>query len=101
MTLEKEFEQAMVEAVKKSRKHGYYPTRFEEKMERKGAVAYAKELVKSGELQSGLQRLKKMNRLDLSIEHLVANEVKFAKLFSCDEREAAKWRLEQVRQTGS
>ena len=26
MTLEKEFEQAMVESVKESRKHGYYPT---------------------------------------------------------------------------
>ena len=100
MTLEKEFEQAMVEAIKESKEHGYYPTRFEEKMERKGAVAYAKELVKSGELQSGLQHLKKINKLDLSVEYLVANETRFAELFSQEERNAAEWRLEQVMQTG-
>lgn len=99
MTLEKEFEQAMVEAIKESKEHGYYPTRFEEKMERKGAVPYAKELIRSGELQDGLLRLKKMNRLDLSIEHLVANETKFAELFTPEERKAAEWRLEQVMQT--
>lgn len=101
MTLEKEFEQAMVEAIRESKQHGYYPTRFEEKMERLGAVAYAKELVKSGELQDGLLRLEKMNRLDLSVEHLVANETKFAELFSQEEKDAAKWRLKQVMQSGT
>ena len=100
MTLKKEFEQAMVEAVKESRKHGYYPKRFEEKMEQKGAVAYAKELVGTGELQDGLLRLERMKRLDLSVEHLVANETKFARLFSDEEREAAEWRLDCVKKRG-
>ena len=96
MTLEQEFERAVRLARIEARKHGYNPSREEQMVQKKGAVAYAKELIRSWEPQSGLKRLKKMNRLDLSIEHLIANEDKFAELFSCDERKAAKWRLEQV-----
>ena len=95
MSLEAEFENAMRSALEEAAKLGYYATRFLEKMEQVGAVPYAKLLVKSGELQSGLERLKKMGRLDLSIEHLVANR-RFASLFTDEEIEAARWRLEMV-----
>ena len=96
MTLEQKFERAVWSALEKSREHGYYPTRFEGKMNRVRAVDYAKELVTSGEIQSGLWHLKKMNRLDLSVEYLVTKE-EFAELFSQEEIDAAEWRLEQVR----
>ncbi len=96
MTLEQEFERAVWSALEKSREHGYYPIRFKEKANRVRVVDYAKELVKSSEIQSGLWRLKEMNRLDLSVEHLVTQK-KFAELFNQDEIEAAEWRLEQVR----
>ena len=96
MALEAEFEAQMHKALREAAKLGYRPTRFEEKMEREGAVAYAKELVISGEFQSGLKRLKQMNRLDLSIEHLVANCPRFHCLFTKDEIEAARWRLDEV-----
>ena len=76
---------------------GYYPARFLQRMERLGAVPYAKELVRSGELQAGLKRLHTMKRLDLSIEHLVANDSRFRGLFTGSERQAAEWRLDQVR----
>ena len=75
---------------------GYYPRRFLDKLERKGAVPYAKELVRSSELQAGLKRLRALGRLDLSIEHLVAKDPRFAGLFTEDERQAAQWRLDQV-----
>lgn len=93
---EQAFEQAMRLACTEAATLGYYPGRFLDKLERIGAVPYAKELVASGELQAGLKRLNDMNRLDLSIEHLVATDLRFRGLFTESEREAAQWRLDQV-----
>ena len=97
MSAEQVFEQAMRSACSEAADLGYYPARFLDKLERKGAVPYAKELVRSGELQAGLKRLNTMDRLDLSIEHLVAKGSRFRELFTEDERQAAQWRLDQVR----
>ena len=96
MDLEWRFEEAMREACKMSGDFGYYPARFLEKMNRVGAVPYAKELVRTGKLQVGLKQLRDMGKLDLSIEHLVARVPEFAPLFTEEERAAAEWRLEQV-----
>lgn len=98
--LEHDFEQTMCEACEESREFGYYPARFLQALGRKGAVPYAKELVTTGELQSGLRLLGKKNRLDLSIEHLVAEVPRFRPLFTEEEREAARWRLAQIRSRG-
>lgn len=94
---EQAFEQAMRLACAEAAAEGYYPARFLDKLERIGAVRYAKELVGSGELQAGLKRLNDMKRLDLSIEHLVAVDPRFRALFTEEERAAAQWRLDQVR----
>lgn len=96
MSLEGEFEKAMRSALEEAAELGYYATLFLEKMNRIGAVQYAKELIVSSDLQSGLKRLAEMRRPDLSIEHLVANCPRFSSLFSSDEVESAQWRLEQV-----
>lgn len=96
VSLEAEFETAMRSALEEAAKLGYHAHRFLEKMEREGAVRYAKSLVESGELQYGLERLKKMGRLDLSIEHLIANCPRFRCLFTDEEIEAARWRLKKV-----
>lgn len=98
--LEHEFADAMRASCRESVGLGYYPTRFLEALERKGAVAYARQLVASADLQSGLRRLCALGRLDLSIEHLIAEDPRFLELFSEDDREAARWRLEQVRRQG-
>ena len=90
------FERAMRSACSKAAELGYYPRRFLDKLDRKGAVPYAKELVRSGELQAGLKHLNALGRLDLSIEHLVAKDARFAGLFTEGERQAARWRLDQV-----
>ncbi len=65
-----------------------------------GAVPYAKQLVASGEMSTGLRRLAQLKALDLSIEHLVARVKKFAPLFTKDERAAAEWRLTQIEASG-
>ena len=96
MGLEAEFEAAMRSALEEAAELGYHATLFLEKMNRVGAVQYAKELIVSGDLQSGLKRLADMRRPDLSIEHLVANCPRFANLFSPSEIESARWRLKQV-----
>ena len=96
MSLEAEFESAMRSALEEAAGLGYHATRFLGKMEHEGAVPYAKLLVKSGELQYGLERLKRMGRLDLSIEHLIANCPRFHCLFTDEEIQAACWRLEMV-----
>jgi len=96
MGLESRFEQAVREACIQVQHAGYYPSRFIEKMDRIGAVAYAKQLVTSGELQSGLRRLKELELLDLSIEHFVGRDPDFASLFTKGERDAANWRLDQI-----
>ena len=100
LQLEYDFEQTMLSPCRAAQDLGYYPGWFLGALERKGAVPYAKELVVSGEFQSGLKRLRDLNRLDLSIEHLVAEVPRFRTLFTEEEREAARWRLEQVRREG-
>jgi hypothetical protein len=60
-----------------------------------GAVATAKRLVASGDLQDGLKKLRSMGRLDLSMERIML-EKEFSQFFSDQERAAARWRLDQV-----
>ncbi len=60
-----------------------------------GPLASAKRLVTS-ELQEGLITLAELGRLDLSIESIMQEE-RFRPLFSPQELEAAKWRLDRVK----
>ena len=94
--LEAQFHHALRTACAEAAALGYYPSYFIQKMERVGAAAYARELVRSGELQSGLRRLKSLGRLDLSVEHLVARVPEYQPLFTNEERQAAEWRLKQI-----
>lgn len=97
MSLEAEFEATMRSALEEAAARGYHATLFLEKMNQIGAVRYAKELIVSGDLQSGLKRLAEMRRTDLSIEHLVANCPRFHCLFTDEEIKAARWRIKMVR----
>lgn len=58
-----------------------------------GAVSTAKRLIKTGDIQSGLLRLLTLGRPDLTIESIVINN-KWQEIFTDDERELARWRLE-------
>jgi hypothetical protein len=74
---------------------GYTPHRFEQMLKENGGVGLARKLVISGELQDGLISLKKLGRLDLSVEHIMLDAA-FVSLFTKAERDAASWRLQQL-----
>ena len=93
--LQSEFNQRLRAALRECHELGYHPTRFEQMLESKDGVQVAKQLVKSGELQDGLKKLKQMSRLDLAMEHLML-EPSFSPLFTQQELAAADWRLKQL-----
>jgi hypothetical protein len=72
---------------------GYVPTAFLQMRTRWGTKEPIERLVVSGEIQSGIQRLKRLNLLDLSME---ATVLKFPEMFRKDIQDAAKFRLAQV-----
>ncbi len=56
-------------------------------------MAAARRLPASGDVQSGFQRLIRMGRRDLTVEHAVLDE-HWDGLFNDAHREAARWRLQ-------
>ena len=95
MTVEKQFSSALRAAIEESRRIGYPPNRFETMLNEMGAIPLAKKLVKSGDLQAGLDALNKLGRLDLSLEHIMQKE-EFKSLFTKAELDAALWRLQSA-----
>ncbi len=91
-----EFEKRIAKSINDSEKIGYYPTKFKQMVSNKGALETVKQLIVSPDFQYGFEKLKELKRLDLSIEYIVANESKYAPLFTEDEIEAAAWTLRQV-----
>jgi hypothetical protein len=81
------------DALKQFSALGYVPTYFMQMRTRWGTKETIERLVVSGEIQSGIQRLKKLNLLDLSME---ATVLRFPKIFRKDIQDAAKFRLAQV-----
>jgi len=88
-----EFSAAVDAAVEECAEFDYYPRYFVQMIEEKGAWNTAKQLVASGEIQTGLQRLAKEGRLELSIESIMCG---FPDLFTAKEIDAAKWRIKQA-----
>ena len=95
MTLEDEFEQECWRAVEAGREFRYTPTAWIAMIRRSGAAAAARQLLLSGEIQSGFDRLVREGRLDLTVEFAVLNP-RWDSLFGPDVREAAWWRLAKV-----
>ncbi|MFU0785252.1 MAG: hypothetical protein ACFWTP_02865 [Enterococcus gilvus] len=91
-----EFEDRIEKSIHDSEKIGYNPTKFKQMVNNKGALATVKQLIVTQNFQYGFKKLKELRRLDLSIEYIVANEDKYASLFTADEIEAAAWNLEQA-----
>jgi hypothetical protein len=93
--LESEFSERLRDAIRQSHDLGYHPTRFEQMLSEQGALALARKLIKSGELQDGLKAMAKLGRKDLTMESIML-EPKFKPLFSAGELQAATWRLSQA-----
>lgn len=90
-----EFEQESRAAVKETRKFDYNPSIWVSMMNELGAVAAARRLLLSPDIQSGFERLAREGRVDLTIEFAVLNP-KWDRLFGLAERQAAWWRLQQA-----
>lgn len=74
---------------------GYRPSDFIEMLDKTESVTLAKKLVATGEIQSGLKRVKSLGRPDLAMESIMLED-EFSGLFTDDERAAARWRLQQL-----
>jgi hypothetical protein len=98
MTDGDELERFIEEGIAKSKAKGYYPHRFEQmrvdyRKRGKTMEQLIKDLVISGEIQSGFKEMKKLDLLEWSLE---AGVLRFPSRFDRDTHEAATWRLEQV-----
>ena len=94
-TLDEEFEAEVRAAVALSRQFNCYPPRFEEVMQRSGAVEAARQFVASKKVHPGLKTLAEHHYLHLSIESIMLKE-HYEALFSPSVLEVAEWRLLQV-----
>lgn len=95
MTLEKQFEQEMVNIYMTAKKEcGYNASRFLQLVSTKGGLAAAKQLITKPGGTDGFATLWEHGRLDLSVEAYVLHP-EYAALFSDEERNICKERLEQ------
>ncbi|MFC4111708.1 caspase family protein [Nonomuraea zeae] len=93
--LEREFHAAMVEVYKRAKKEAGYPaTYFLKMISERGGLASARHLLCASSVSDGFTALWERNRLDLSVEAVVLQS-RFASLFTEDEREQARARLEE------
>jgi hypothetical protein len=95
MTIRDKFDTATHAAIDECSKLGYIPTYFISMISEAHPVEVAKKLVKSGAKQEGFLKLVGMNRADLTVESLML-QPEFCCLFSKQELEAAKWRLDNT-----
>ena len=95
MTLEKQFEQEMVDIYMTAKKEcGYNASRFLQMISAKGGLAAAKQLISKPGGTDGFTTLWEHGRLDLSVEaHVLKPE--YSSLFTDSERKLCKDRLEQ------
>lgn len=93
--LEKQLHTDMINIYKTAdRECNYRATRFLQMMEKKGALATAKQLISKSGGTNGFAKLWECNRLDLSLEVLVLNG-KYDDLFTAEERELCRQRLNE------
>ncbi|QUI64348.1 hypothetical protein GSF04_18420 [Pseudoalteromonas sp. A22] len=95
MDIRDKFKARIQYSIRESYEIGYSPIRFESMIQERHPVEVAKTLVLSGEIQTGVRELKRLNRLDLTIESLMCLP-EFKVLFTSDELTAAKWRLKEA-----
>jgi hypothetical protein len=62
-----------------------------------GGVAVARKMLDDPREHPGFHRLTNMDRLDLTVEHVVAFETRFRRLFTRDQRLTARKRCDQYK----
>lgn len=95
--LRQHFFNAINRSIEESKNLGYEPTIFLQMIQNKHPVEVVKRLVISGDMQTGFTNLIQLGRPELTIESILLEE-RFTTLFTNQEREAARWRLNQANQ---
>ena len=95
--LEKKFHDVMFDIYKRGiRECNYRASRFIKMVDDIGALATAKHFLASKKPFEGLIKLQERGRLDLSVERVVAYDDEFKELFTQQERDEAKRRLDEL-----
>jgi len=93
--LAREFESAIATTYEEGTKRGYYPTYFMQMLDQLGGVGTARRLLATRGAQPGLYTLWELGILCSSVEAFVIQE-RFRPLFTDEEREEARRRLEEL-----
>lgn len=93
--LNKDFHKAMLRIYDESKAIGYTPSKFRQMVANEGGLRTAKKLINSKQLSDGFAELAHLNRLDLTVEALVLNQV-YRILFTELELDIARERLMQL-----
>ena len=95
MRLEEQFHKEMLEIYRNAASQlGYYASYFLRMVDDQGGLRAAKQLLRTEELSDGFTRLWAENRLDLSVEALVLQEM-WKSLFTKEELATAHRRLKE------
>lgn len=98
MSLDESLEAWVDESIERSRTKGYCPTEFISMRERYGTMPAMERLMRSGQIQSGLKRLKELGMAEeWSVE---AGILKFRDRFKPNAVAAAEFRLSHIDDDG-
>lgn len=96
--LEKRFHAAMLDFAHRSqREAGYNPTVIIDMIHKQGGVEAAKAVLHTEPVPEGYTNLWLRKRLDLTVEALIHDHPEYHPLFTDEEREIARKRLEEYR----
>jgi len=95
MNIRDQFNAAVLATVDECYEIGYGPTTFVSMIKESHPVEVAKKFVVSGKFQYGFKELLKLGKAELTIESTMLRD-EFASLFSAQELQAARWRLENA-----
>lgn len=96
VSLEVRFHQEMIELSERTKREtNYNPSQFTRMLGELGGVKTAKKLLTSKQLSDGYTKLWEMDRLDLTLEAFINDNEEYSSLFSPEELEIAKKRLEE------
>lgn len=94
MTLQQQFDEAMLDIYRRARDEaGYHATRFFRMLNEQGGLGTARTLLHAANVSDGYTALWERQRLDLTVEAVILG-TQWAPLFTDEEREVARRRLE-------
>lgn len=92
--IESEYVVAIEKSITEGKKFGYNPTGFKLMVAKNGYVGATQILLRTLAIQDGFTTLVTSGRIDLTIEYIVANNPQFHALFTPEEVNIAKLKVE-------